>query len=49
MIVPLVLIPQILFSGLVVETSQMSSPLVYGVTNVMPSYAAQTMMDVGAF
>ena len=49
MIVPLVLIPQILFSGLVVETSDMSSKLVYAVTNIMPSYAAQTMMDVGAF
>ena len=49
MIVPLILIPQILFSGLVVETSEMSSPVVYAVTNVMPSYAAQTMMDVGAF
>ena len=49
MIVPLVLIPQILFSGLVVETSEMSSKLVYGLTSIMPSYAAQTMMDVGAF
>jgi ABC-type multidrug transport system ATPase subunit len=49
MIVPLVLIPQILFSGLVVETNQMSSKLVYAVTSIMPSYAAQTMMDVGAF
>jgi ABC-type multidrug transport system ATPase subunit/pSer/pThr/pTyr-binding forkhead associated (FHA) protein len=49
MIVPLVLIPQILFSGLVVETNQMSSQAVFVLTNVMPSYAAQTMMDVGAF
>jgi ABC-type multidrug transport system ATPase subunit/pSer/pThr/pTyr-binding forkhead associated (FHA) protein len=49
MIVPLVLIPQILFSGLVVETNQMSSPMVFALTNIMPSYAAQTMMDVGAF
>ncbi len=49
LIVPLVLIPQILFSGLVVETDQMSSPLVFAVANVMPSYAAQTLMDVGAF
>ena len=49
MIVPLVLIPQILFSGLVVETSQMTSPFVFTLTNLMPSYAAQTMMDVGAF
>ena len=48
MIVPLVLIPQILFSGLVVETKQMPrSALVF--TSLMPSYAAQTMMDVGAF
>ncbi len=48
MIVPLVLIPQILFSGLVVETNQMprSCP---GLTSLMPTYAAQTMMDVGAF
>ena len=49
MAVPLVLIPQILFSGLVVETNQMSSPFVYHLTQAMPSYAAQTMMDVGAF
>ena len=49
MAVPLVLIPQILFSGLVVETNQMSSPAVYALTQAMPSYAAQTMMDVGAF
>ena len=49
MVVPLVLIPQILFSGLVVETNQMSSPVVYTVTRLMPSYAAQTMMDVSAF
>lgn len=49
MIVPLVLIPQILFSGLVVETSDMIKPGVFAITNLMPSYAAQTMMDVGAF
>ena len=49
MIVPLVLIPQILFSGLVVETNQMTTAGVFLVTNAMPSYAAQTMMDVGAF
>ena len=49
MAVPLVLIPQILFSGLVVETNQMTSPVVFALTSVMPSYAAQTMMDVGAF
>ena len=49
MAVPLVLIPQILFSGLVVETNQMTSPVVYALTSAMPSYAAQTMMDVGAF
>ena len=48
MIVPLVLIPQILFSGLVVGTGEMSAP-VLAVTSAMPSYAAQTMMDVGAF
>ncbi len=48
MIVPLILIPQILFSGLVVNTGEMSGP-VLAVTNLMPSYAAQTMMDVGAF
>ena len=48
MIVPLVLIPQILFSGLVVETKQMPrSALIF--TSLTPSYAAQTMMDVGAF
>lgn len=49
MIVPLVLIPQILFSGLVVETRDMTRPGVFAITNLMPSYAAQTMMDVGAF
>ena len=49
MIVPLVLIPQILFSGLVVETVDMHSKVVYALTSIMPSYAAQTMMDVGAF
>ncbi len=49
MIVPLVLIPQILFSGLVVETGDMVKPGVFAITNLMPSYAAQTMMDVGAF
>ncbi len=49
MVVPLVLIPQILFSGLVVETHQMTSPVVYALTSLMPSYAAQTLMDVGAF
>ena len=48
MIVPLVLIPQILFSGLVVGTAEMSPP-VLALTGAMPSYAAQTMMDVGAF
>ena len=48
MIVPLVLIPQILFSGLVVNTGEMS-PSVLALTSAMPSYAAQTMMDVGAF
>ena len=48
MIVPLVLIPQILFSGLVVETKQMPRSA-FAFTAAMPSYAAQTMMDVGAF
>ncbi len=49
MAVPLVLIPQILFSGSVVETNQMTSPVVFALTDIMPSYAAQTLMDVGAF
>ncbi len=49
MIVPLVLIPQILFSGLVVETKEMASNVVFRLTSIMPSYSAQTMMDVGAF
>ena len=48
MIVPLVLIPQILFSGLVVETRQMPRSA-FVLAGAMPSYAAQTMMDVGAF
>ena len=27
----------------------MTSPVVYGLTNLMPSYSAQTLMDVSAF
>ncbi len=48
MIVPLALIPQILFSGLVVKAPEMK-PLAYFVTQFSPSYAAQTIMDVSCF
>ena len=48
MIVPLALIPQILFSGLVVKASEMK-PLAYLVTQLSPSYAAQTIMDLSCF
>ncbi len=48
MIVPLALIPQILFSGLVVKASEMK-PASYFVTQFSPSYAAQTIMDLSCF
>ncbi|MBS0658559.1 MAG: FHA domain-containing protein [Verrucomicrobia bacterium] len=48
MVVPLALIPQILFSGLVVKASEMKSSA-YAVTRIVPSYAAQTIMDLSCF
>jgi ABC-type multidrug transport system ATPase subunit len=45
--VPLVLIPQILFGGIVVAVPEMTKS-VRTFSKVMPSYAAQRIMDVGA-
>ncbi len=45
--VPLVLIPQILFGGIVVAVPEMSKS-VRNFSKVMPSYSAQRIMDVGA-
>lgn len=45
MLVPLMLIPQILFSGQVVPASEMSKP-VRIVSSLLPSYSAQRVMDV---
>ena len=44
MIVPLVLIPQILFSGFTVEVRDME-PRVLFVSRLMPTFAAETVMD----
>lgn len=44
LVVPLVLIPQILFCGFTVPASEMT-PAVRAVSRPMPSYAAQTLMD----
>ena len=44
MIVPLVLIPQILFSGFTVEVRDME-PRVLFVSRLMPTFAAETLMD----
>ncbi len=44
MIVPLILIPQIVFSGFTVPASEMTG-LVRRVSRLMPSYSAQVMMD----
>jgi hypothetical protein len=45
MIVPLILIPQILFSGYTVKAHEMSAP-VATVSRFIPAFSAQTMMDV---
>ena len=45
--VPLVLIPQILFGGIVVAVPEMTKS-VRAFSKIMPSYAAQRIMDVGA-
>jgi hypothetical protein len=44
MVVPLLLIPQIVFSGYTVPASDMT-PAVARVSRCMPSFSAQTMMD----
>jgi ABC transport system ATP-binding/permease protein len=44
LIVPLVLIPQILFSGYSPSAHEMKTP-VYAVSRVMPTFAAQVMID----
>jgi hypothetical protein len=44
MIVPLVLIPQILFSGFTVEVRDMK-PAVLAISSTMPTFAAQSLMD----
>jgi ABC-type multidrug transport system ATPase subunit/pSer/pThr/pTyr-binding forkhead associated (FHA) protein len=44
MLVPLVLIPQILFSGFTVQTDEMD-PFVLAVAQVMPSFAAERISD----
>ena len=48
MVVPLVLIPQILFSGFVVSADEMTNAVYYP-TQLFPSYAAQTLMDQSIF
>jgi ABC transport system ATP-binding/permease protein len=48
MLVPLVLIPQILFSGHTVEVRQMSEP-VREVSELMPSFAAERIDDISFF
>lgn len=45
MLVPLILIPQILFSGFTVPARDMSDP-VLAVSRIMPSFAAQRISDV---
>jgi len=44
LIVPLVLIPQILFSGYTVKAWEMT-PAVYAVARTMPTFASQTIVD----
>ena len=46
LVVPLILIPQIVFSGSVFPTDEMR-PAVWWVTAFFPSYAAQTAIDTG--
>ncbi len=48
LIVPLILIPQILFSGHPVKAYEMKDP-VYAVAFPMPTFASQTMVDVSFF
>jgi len=44
MLVPLILIPQILFSGFTVQTDEMD-PFVLAVAQIMPSFAAERISD----
>ncbi len=44
LVVPLILIPQILFSGFTVPANEMR-PSVFGVSQPMPTFAAQRVMD----
>jgi ABC transport system ATP-binding/permease protein len=44
MLVPLILIPQILFSGFTVQTDEMD-PIVLAVAQIMPSFAAERISD----
>jgi hypothetical protein len=48
MLVPLVLISQFLFSGHTIEVSNMSPP-VRQVSEVMPSFATERIVDVSFF
>jgi ABC-type multidrug transport system ATPase subunit len=48
MLVPLVLIPQILFSGFIPPAGEMKTGP-YGVSRLMPSAAVQSVMDVSLF
>jgi ABC-type multidrug transport system ATPase subunit len=45
MLVPLILLPQIIFSGYVIPSLATGTGIKKHVTDVMPSYAAQRMMD----
>jgi hypothetical protein len=46
MFVPLILLPQIIFSGFVIPSLATGTGAKRAVTDVMPSYAAQRIMDV---
>jgi ABC transport system ATP-binding/permease protein len=46
MFVPLILLPQIIFSGYVIPSLATGTGVKKAVTDVMPSYAAQRIMDV---
>jgi hypothetical protein len=46
MLVPLILLPQIIFSGYVIPSLATGTGVKKAVTDMMPSYAAQRMMDV---
>jgi ABC-type multidrug transport system ATPase subunit len=47
MLVPLILIPQILFSGFTVQTDEMD-PFVLAVAQIMPSFAAERISDTSS-